>query len=443
MSRWWAEHAWLGGQRTTPGVLIEVNGGRFDVITPGVPASPAGAVRLDGLTLPGLANVHSHAFHRALRGRTHEGPGSFWTWRDLMYRVAERLDPDRYLRLAKAVFAEMVMAGFTAVGEFHYVHHGRGGIPYRDPNQMGLALIEAARLAGIRLTLLDVCYLQGGFGVPLEGAQLRFGDGSASGWIERVERLPPPDDGARMGAAVHSVRAVPPRAISQVAEWAAARGWPLHAHVSEQRREHAECRKTLGTTPLGVMAAAGAVGRRFTAVHGTHMSRKDISALAAARGGCCFCPTTERDLGDGIGPAAALHAAGVPLSLGSDSHAVIDAFEEARAMELDCRLACETRGVFDAGSLVEAASINGMCALGWDAGALVAGKLADFVTLRLDSRRTAGADPSLASTAVFAASAADVSVVVVGGKQIVRDGVHLGVPEVASELGTAIEAVVP
>jgi formiminoglutamate deiminase len=355
-----------------------------------------------------------------------------------MYGVAARLDPDRYLRLARAVFVEMALAGFTAVGEFHYVHHQPGGKPYSDANQMGLVVMEAALLAGIRLTLLDTCYLEGGFGVPLEGVQLRFGDRSADGWIERVRHLHPIDARIRVGAAVHSVRAVPPVAISQVAEWATARGWPLHAHVSEQRREQTECRRHRGTTPLGVLAAAGAVGPQFTAVHGTHMSRKDIDGLGAARGGCCICPTTERDLGDGVGPVGQLHAAAVPLSIGSDSHALIDGLEEARAMELDSRLVAEERGILDAGSLLEAATSNGMRALGWEAGMLGTGKLADFVTLRLDSPRTAGTDPSLISTAVFAASAADVSTVVVGGRPIVMDGTHLALPEIGHELGASI-----
>jgi len=442
MSLWWAEHAWLGGAHTTADVLFEVKEDRFDAITPGVTSPPAGAVRLEGLTLPGLANVHSHAFQRALRGRTHEGPGSFWTWRDLMYAVADRLDPDNYLRLAAAVFAEMALAGFTAVGEFHYVHHGPRGVPYDDPNAMGTALVEAARLAGIRLTLIDACYLDGGFGVPLEGPQLRFGDSSAPGWIERVEQLPPPDSHFRLAAAVHSVRAVPPMAILEVAEWAAERRCPLHAHVSEQRLEQTETRKHRGTTPLGVLAAAGALVPDFTAVHGTHLSKKDIEGLAESASGCCICPTTERDLGDGIGPAAALHQAGVQLSIGSDSQAVIDGLAEIRALEMDSRLASEQRGVLGSHTLLETATANGMGALGWEAGALAIGKLADFVNVRLDRAGTAGCDPSLASSAVFAASGSDVEMVVVGGRPVVREGRHLGVLDVAGELSAAIAAVI-
>jgi formiminoglutamate deiminase len=442
MPSWWARHAWLGGISTTGDVLLEVKDDRFVAVTAGITDPPVDATRLDGLTLPGLANVHSHAFHRALRGRTQVGVGSFWAWRDLMYSVADRLDPDSYLRLATAVYAEMALAGFTAVGEFHYLHHQRGGVAYQDPNEMGRVLMTAAAAAGIRLTLLDACYLQGGFDTPLGGAQLRFGDGTVGGWIERVQQLQP-EGQTRLGGAIHSVRAVPPLAIAEAVEWLRLRKWLLHAHVSEQRREQNESRYLRGATPLGVLAAAGAVGPRFTAIHGTHMTKKDIAGLAAEGGGCCLCPTTERDLGDGVGPGPALHRAGVPLSIGTDSHAMIDGFEEARAIELDSRLVAEQRGVLDAGVLLHAATANGMDALGWDAGRLAAGRLADFFTVRLDTIRTAGSDPSLAATAVFAATAADVDLVVVGGHPVVSGGVHLGVPDAAHELAAAIAGLFP
>jgi formiminoglutamate deiminase len=440
MPTWWARRAWLGGPSPASGVLLEVKDGRFAAVTPNVTDPPEAAVRLDGLTLPGRANVHSHAFQRALRGRAQEGRGSFWTWRQAMYEVADRLDPDNYLRLATAAFAEMILAGFTAVGEFHYVHHAPGGVPYQDPNVMGHAIIEAARRAGIRLTLLDTCYLEGGFDTALQGPQRRFGDGSAAEWIERVEQLRP-DSTTRIGAAIHSVRAVPPLAIAQVTEWATSQGWRLHAHVSEQRKEQSDSKRHRGTTPLGVLAAAGAVNPALTAIHGTHFSGTDIAGLAEGGGGCCLCPTTERDLGDGIGPTAALHAAGVSLSIGTDSHAVIDSFEEARALELDARLAGKQRGVLSPAEILEAASPNGMSALGWESGFLAPGNHADFLTVRLDSPRTAGADPALAATAVFAATAADVDLVVVAGQPVVSGGEHLLVPNVSEELTAAISAL--
>ncbi|HUJ64518.1 MAG TPA: formimidoylglutamate deiminase, partial [Acidimicrobiales bacterium] len=413
MPLWWAERAWLGGAGTDRGVLLDVKEHRLASVTPGLDTPPPGAERLPGVTLPGLANAHSHAFHRALRGRTHERPGSFWTWRDLMYEVASRLDPDGYRRLARAVYAEMALAGFTAVGEFHYLHRGPGGIAYSDPNQMGLAVVEAAADAGIRLTLLDALYLYGGFDAPLAGPQLRFGDADATAWAERVSRL---EDGPqlRIGAAVHSVRAVDARAIEVAAAWATARDAPLHAHASEQAVEHRECLERLGRTPLGVLGEAGAAGPRFTAVHGNHFSPADISLLVSTGGTCCACPTTERDLGDGTGPFHAIHSAGGALSVGTDSHAVIDGFEEARALEMDSRSASEQRGRFTPDALAAALTAGGMAALGWEAGALAPGRLADFVTVRMDGVSTAGVDLDLIAGVLFAASAASVDTVVVG-----------------------------
>jgi formiminoglutamate deiminase len=439
-SLWWAEYAWLGGARTTADVLIEVKGEHLAAVTGGVSTPPDGAVRLQGLTLPGLANAHSHAFHRALRARTHDRRGTFWSWRDLMYGLVERLDPDQYRRLARAVFAEMVVAGFTAVGEFHYLHHGPGGAPYADPNDMGRALMEAAEAAGIRLTLLDTCYLAGGFETELQGPQLRFGDGDAERWAERVARLQPTEK-VRLGAAVHSVRAVPAGAIAEVAAWTAERGWPLHAHVSEQMAEQQDCLRYAGATPLQVLAASGAVDSRFTAVHGTHFSPDDVALLGRLGAGCCLCPTTERDLGDGVGPAPDLRGAQVDVSIGTDSHAVIDGFEEARAIELNCRLEDERRGILEPADLMTSATTSGMGALGWDAGVIAPGKLADFVTISLDSLRTAGADPGSVATAVFAASAADVDVVVIGGRQVVERGSHLDIPDLGPELAKSVSAL--
>ncbi len=258
MTAWHAEHAWLGGDTAATDVLLEADGDRLTAVTPDVPCPP-GATRLPGLTLPGLVNAHSHAFHRALRGRS-QGPGSFWTWRDQMYALADRLDPDTYLALATATYAEMALAGISCVGEFHYLHHGPGGTPYDDPNELGTVLAEAARRAGVRLTLLDTCYLQGGFDGPLAGPQLRFGDGTVDRWAERADALED-DEGVRVGAAVHSVRAVPPDALPVVADWATRRGAPLHAHLSEQRVENTACLAATGRTPTELLAGAGRARR--------------------------------------------------------------------------------------------------------------------------------------------------------------------------------------
>jgi len=207
----------------------------------GVAAAPEGAVVLAGYTLPGLANAHSHAFQRAFRGKTEVGRGTFWTWREQMYRAASRLDPDSYFALARATFGEMALAGVTSVGEFHYVHHGEGGTRYADPNAMGVAVIAAAREAGIRITLIDACYLHGGIGEELNEVQRRFSDGTAEQWTRRVEAIQP-GPGVRLGAAIHSVRAVAPEEAALVADWARGRALPLHAHVSEQPAENEACR---------------------------------------------------------------------------------------------------------------------------------------------------------------------------------------------------------
>jgi formiminoglutamate deiminase len=442
LSAWHAELAWLGPERgVVERVLVEVEGERIAAVTEGVDP-PAGATRLAGITVPGLANGHSHAFHRALRGRTHRGRGDFWSWRELMYQVAGVLDPDRYLDLATATYAEMALAGVTAVGEFHYLHHDPAGRPYADPNQMGEALAEAAGRAGIRLTLIDTCYLRAGLdGRPLAGAQVRFGDGDADAWAERAGALRD-RPGVRVAAGVHSVRAVDPAAMATVAAWAAERQVPLHLHLSEQRAENQACLAATGRTPAALAESAGVLGPRTTAVHATHLTGEDVARLGATGTTACFCPTTERDLADGIGPARALAGAGSPLCLGSDSHAVIDLFEEARAVELDERLASERRGHHRPADLLAAATGSGMDALGWDAGRLAPGRLADLVTVGLDSVRLAGTRPADAvDQLVFAATAADVTSVVSGGRQVVADGRHLLVGDVAAALDRAIAAL--
>jgi formiminoglutamate deiminase len=434
MASFHCELAWLGGEQAVADVLVEVDGDRISSVRVGAADRPAGAVHLPGLTLPGLANVHSHAFHRALRGRTHGRRGSFWTWRQQMFDVAAALDPDRYFRLARATYGEMVLAGISAVGEFHYLHHAPGGTPYADPNAMADALVAAAREAGIRITLLDTCYLRGGPGVDLDPVQQRFSDGSAAGWIRRVSDLRA-GPGVRIGAAVHSVRAVDPAAITEVAAWSHAQRTPLHAPVSEQPAENDAVRAAHGGTPVEVLAASGALDERFTAVHATHVTDRDVALLGAAACTCCICPTTERDLADGIGPTVVLRDGGARLALGSDSHAVIDLLEEARALELDERLASRERGRHDTPSLLHMATTSGHAALGWpEAGRIAVGGYADLTTVAMDSVRTAGTPVEHAlATAVFAATTADVRHVVVGGRVVGRDGVHTTI-DVAAEL---------
>ncbi|MFJ8655468.1 formimidoylglutamate deiminase [Streptomyces rochei] len=439
---YWLEHAWLG-THVEPGVAVDVgDDGRIAAVRTDVPAPPPGAEILRGLTLPGLANAHSHAFHRALRGTVQVGSGTFWTWREVMYSVADRLTPETYLDLARAVYAEMALAGITTVGEFHYVHHAPGGAAYADPNAMGEALIQAAADAGVRITLLDTCYLSSGFGQPPDTHQLRFSDGTADAWAQRCSVLEERDH-ARIGAAVHSVRAVPADQLATVARWAEERRAPLHVHLSEQTAENDACHAAHGCTPTRLLADHGVLGPRTTGVHNTHLTDEDIALLGGSRTGTCMCPTTERDLADGIGPAVALQQAGSPLSLGSDSHAVVDLLEEARAMELNERLRTRTRGHWTAAALLRTASADGHAALGWDdAGTIEPGARADLATVALDSVRTAGPLPRLgAETAVFAATAADVRHTVVGGRHVVRDGAHTLVPDVPRALARAVAAL--
>jgi formiminoglutamate deiminase len=450
MTRYWCPLLWTGetGERSLlRDALVSVTGETVESVEAGVPA-PADAVRLDGFTVPGLANAHSHAFHRALRGRTHADRGSFWTWRERMYQVADRLTPDTYLELARAAYAEMALAGVTVVGEFHYLHHAPGGARYGDPNAMGAALAQAAEDAGIRLVLADTCYLRGGLDsagapLPLRGPQLRFGDGTAEAWAERASAFRPANRGVRVAKAIHSVRAMPPDAMRVVA--AAPFADDLHVHLSEQRAENAACRAAYGCSPTQVLAEAGALGARTTLVHATHVSPADRDLIAGLGAGVCLCPTTERDLGDGIGPAPELHAARPhSLSLGSDSHAVVDLFEEARAVELDERLRSERRGHFAAADLLHAATSAGRAALGHSP-VLAPGADADLTTVDTRSVRLAGADWSGHADAlgaiVFGATAADVRHVVVAGRQVVRDGAHLLLDDVPGRLDRAIRTV--
>ena len=407
---------------------------------------PREAKVLSGLTMPGLANVHSHAFHRALRGRCQapeQGGRDFWEWRRRMYALAGILEPDRYFELCRAAMGEMALAGITAVGEFHYLHHQPGGQPYARP-EMEEALVAAAAEAGLRLTLLDTCYLRAGFdSTSLKGAALRFSDQDAAAWARRADRLAESAK-VRRGAAIHSVRAVDQTAMKVVAAWAAERRAPLHLHLSEQPEENSASLQATGLTPTELVDRCDALGPRTTAVHAIHLTPTDIARLGETKTRICVCPTTERDLGDGVCPADELLAAGSPLCLGSDSNAIVDLFEEARAVELDRRLVTGHRGWLSSEALLDAATAQGMAALGWEAGSLRPGSLADFLTLELASPRLAGAGlADLLARVVFGAGAADVRSVVVAGEEVVRDGRHLRLGSVAEKLETVLETLEP
>ena len=424
MTSYWCEHAWLpeGVVASVRVELAALDG--IGTVVRGARPEP-GDVRLHGLVLAGTANVHSHAFHRALRGRTHDRGGTFWTWRERMYAVAERLDPDSYLRLATAVYAEMTLAGITAVGEFHYLHHGPGGVPYDDPNAMGTALVQAAGDAGVRLTLFDALYLEGGLGpggyLPLDPVQQRFSDGSVDAWLQRTEALDHLGDvwdHAEGAAAIHSVRAVRPSAFEQVRQ----KGGLLHVHLSEQPAENEACLAAHGVTPTRLLADHGLLSAGLTAVHAVHLTDDDVALLGGSGAGVCACPTTEADLADGIGPYPELAAAGSRISLGTDQHVTTDLLREAQRLDQHERLRSGRRATFGPAGLVRMLGENGFAALsGRSAGVVAEGQVGDLVAVRLDSVRTAGVDPG---QAVLVATAQDVHTVVVDGVEVVRDGRH-------------------
>ena len=405
------EHAWINGQ-VQPDVSVAIKDGRFAAV--GGRRDPA-ASSLPGLTIPGLADCHSHAFHRVLPGGAQSG-GGFAPWLEQRDAAAARLDPDSYLELATAVYAELAAGGVTTVGEFHYVHHQADGTSYDEANAMGLALIEAARQVGIRVALLDSCYLTAGIGRPVDGVQRRFSDGTGRGWQDRADELTTEDGGdVVVGAAIHSVPTVPLDDMRMVADWADRFEVPLHVHLPERVAENEECLDAYGRTPTEVLAEAGALGDRTTVVHATHLSGDDVVRLGDASCRACFCPSHERGPGGGAGPSVALRDRGARLTLGTASHPGSDMFEQMRTVEG----AESPHGHSPAGSLLDAATSVGHGSLGFpDAGRIAVGARADLVTLDLTSpEATAGGSEAT----LLAATAADVRHVVAGGR-VVFDG---------------------
>ena len=435
----WCERAVRDG-RVESGVRLSVDSaGVVAAVETGADPRPGDLV-LTGVVFPAGSNAHSHAFHRTLRGRTHTGGAdSFWTWRQAMYRAAGALTPGLYEDLATAVFAEMVAAGYTSVAEFHYVHHQPDGTPYPG-HQMELALARAARSAGIRLTLLDTLYLVGGFGDPLGEEQLRFGDASSDAWLHRLADLRTAIDAefdpaeVTVGAALHSVRAVPAAALGIIAEGLDP-DLPLHIHVSEQPAENEACLAATGLTPVQLLHRHGLLTSRLSAVHATHLSPEDIRLLGDAGATVVMCPSTEADLADGIGPAAELAAAGARIALGSDQHAVLDPWLEMRALEHGERLASGIRGRFTPAALHTALSDGGAAAQGRRAPGLGVGRLCDLMAVDPASVRTAGSDPAQLA---LSATAQDVTAVVVGGELRAERGRHVLLGDPAGLLVNAI-----
>ncbi|HEX6135599.1 MAG TPA: formimidoylglutamate deiminase [Longimicrobiales bacterium] len=403
------------------------------------------AVMLPGIALmPGFVNAHSHAFQRLIRGRTQWRPAdtsvsNFWSWRDAMYRAALRLSPDDVYDVSRCCFVEMLRAGITTVGEFHYLHNDAGGRPYSDPAELARRVVAAARSAGIRIRLLHTCYVTGGIGRPLQREQLRFATPDLDAYLASVERIATKEDDAQLvtvGIAPHSVRAVPRDWLGPLHEWAAARDLPLHMHVSEQPAEVDDCVAAYALRPVELLGEEGILDERFTAVHATHISDAEVARLATSGATVCACPTTERDLGDGFLRGADLLHAGGRIALGSDSQTVLDMLEEARLVEYNERLRRLERVILTlpADDALEAAPVllrlatsAGARALRLPAGVLEEGALADFIGLDLGHAALAGwTAQTLPAMLAFSAPPDVVREVWVGGRHVVADRVHEG-----------------
>jgi formimidoylglutamate deiminase len=398
--------------------------------------------------LPGLVNGHSHAFQRVIRGRTEyrsqNSADSFWTWRTQMYAAANRLSPEDIYTASRMSFVEMALSGITAVGEFHYIHHAPDGSAYSDPNSLAKEVIRAAEDVGIRIALLRVAYARAGYQREPDPKQLRFIESSAEVYLRHLEKLIAECPGVQIGVAPHSVRAVPLEYLRTVVEFANQKRLPVHMHVAEQPAEVSACIEEYRRSTVALLETEGLLSERFTAVHAIHVTPKAINAMAETGATVCACPTTERNLGDGVVPADAYFKAGVPISLGTDSQAQIDLFEDARELEYHLRLAKTQRNVLApeepnetsalARQLFECATVKGATSIGIDTGNLAEGKSADFFTVDLDDPSIAGAaKEDLMSCIVFSMSRAAVRDVVVGGKQIVADGRHALQDEIVRE----------
>lgn len=387
--------------------------------------------------MPGMASAHSHAFQRALRGRTQSrnankrtAAGNFWSWRDQMFQLVAELTPDDVLAISRFAFVELAMSGVTAVGEFHYVHHDVGGKPYANRLVMSEAVIQAAAEAGIRLSLIRTGYYRAGYGQTLHEGQKRFCDTDSEQTLRDVQALTAlaadKTDYFRVALAAHSIRACQQQQYLDLSAYAKQHRLPFHMHVSEQQREVDECVAEYGKRPVELLADDGVLDERFVAIHATHLLPHESALMGRANAIACICRTTERDLGDGLPVAADLAQAGVRFCVGADSHAASDAFEEVRAIELDERARHERRIVAAQGeALLVAATTHGYAAIGY---ADMLGQ--DQVYLRADDPSIADAmignrAESVADAVVFGANARAVDRVIVGGKEIVTNGRHI------------------
>jgi formimidoylglutamate deiminase len=415
------------------GRIMEIRGANS-----GPEPSSAQVVDLPGKALlPGFVNAHSHSFQRLIRGKAESRVTSgrdFWSWRGTMYHAAAQLTPEELYDVARMAFLEMLYAGTTTVGEFHYLHNAPGGRPFDDPNILSKQVIAAAQSVGIRIVLLRTAYLRSGFALPPDPGQMRFYE-SRGGFLSNMAALvneTPTSPAVTFGIAPHSIRAVPLDDLRAIEEYARSARLPVHMHVSEQVAENEACVREYGDTPVVLLEKNGLLGPDLTAVHATHITAEEIAMLAHAGSTVCACPTTERNLGDGIVAADQLMRGGVPIALGSDSQAQIDPLEDARQLDYHLRLKFQQRAILDqiediplAQRLFRCATVSGASALAIPAGELSPGSFADFFTLDQRDLSIAGhAAADLLPLIVFGVERSAIRDVAVGGQLILSDGRH-------------------
>lgn len=418
--------------------------GLITAVEPDSAAAPD-AVR-EAIAVPGMANLHSHAFQRGMAGlaeRAGSGPDSFWTWREVMYRFLDRLTPDDVEAIARQLYVEMLEAGFTAVGEFHYLHHDTDGSPYADPAEMAESIVAAADETGIGLTLLPVLYHQGGFGaVPLSEGQRRFAM-RVDDLVRLVATLRERHPGIVVGAAPHSLRAVTPESLAAVAT--ALPEGPLHIHAAEQEKEVADCQAWSGRRPVRWLLDEAGVDGRWCLIHCTHLDDGEVRNLAASGAVAGLCPVTEANLGDGIFRGTDFLSAGGRFGVGSDSHIRVDLADELRTLEYGQRLRDRRRNILtpEGGSvgrtLFTAAAAGGAQALQQPIGAIAAGSRADIVTLDTAHPALAGkVGDDLLDGWVFAAGRSPVASVYVRGRRMVENGRHASGERIAARFAAVM-----
>jgi formimidoylglutamate deiminase len=416
-------------------VRIEIDGrGMIVAVTPG--SDGGNAERVEGPLIPGMPNLHSHAFQRAMAGLTQRGGpqhDSFWSWRECMYRFTERLNPDDIESIATQLYVEMLQAGYTSVGEFHYLHHDAAGAPYANPAETSLRILAAAERSGIGATLLPVFYAHSGFGgkKPLPG-QLRFVC-DIRGYARIIEVLTA-DPRLTFGFAPHSLRAVTPSELESLLSLrsAIAANAPVHIHAAEQRREVRDCLEWSGARPVEWLLEHTPLDQHWCLVHATHMGDFEAAALADSGAVVGLCPSTEADLGDGLFPAEAWRLAGGFYGIGGDSHVVVDPFAELRLFEYGQRLNCRRRNPALAApaasvgaALYRAVLAGGARTLGQPIGRIEPGFRADLVVLDADEPALAElTGDDLFDGAIFGPCRRPVRHVMTAGRWQVRDGKH-------------------